>query len=145
MRKMAFFAVISAFFILSAEVVLAFNNHDFKGSYAFRLAGPSSIVLANESLTVATGIFLADGAGHLTGHGTFRSAGITCVATISGTYNIDTDGTGILASILNTTTPGCFNSVLDLSMVLFNKGNGAEVANNENDYMVGSLHRQFLK
>lgn len=122
--------------------VNAFNNANFKGPYAFGLVGPSSLVLANEPRTVATGFLLADGKGKVTGHGSFRSAGITCQGNISGKYNIKTDGTGILTSVISTSTPGCFTNVLDLAMVLANQGASFEVANIENDYMSGTFTRQ---
>jgi hypothetical protein len=135
-------------FILSSiilnSIAYAFNNSNFKGSYSFRFSGSSSYVLAHEADTVATGIINADGKGHITGHGTFRTAGISCIGNIVGTYNVITDGTGIISSIFNTVTPGCFRGVLDLSMAIFNNGNGVEVANIENDYLSGTLHRQVF-
>jgi hypothetical protein len=132
-------------FMLFSSIAYAFNNSTFKGNYGFRFSGLSSYVLAHESETVATGVINADGKGHISGHGSFRTAGITCIGTISGIYNVNGDGTGIISSVFNTNTPGCFNGVLDLSMVIFNQGNGVEVANTENDYLSGTLHRQILK
>lgn len=120
----------------------AFNNSNFKGNYAFRLLGPSSLVSANEPLTVSTGIVVADGNGHVTGHGSFRSAGVTCKGTIVGNYNIKADGTGVLSSTINTSTSGCTTSVLDLALVLSNQGVSLEAANTENDYLSGTFTRQ---
>jgi len=120
----------------------AFDNTYFKGPYAFRFSGLSSIVLANEPRTVATGMLNADGNGHVTGHGSFRSAGITCLGTIIGGYHINQDGTGVLNSILSTTTPGCFNIAFDTAIVLWNGGEVFELANTENDYLIGTLTKQ---
>ncbi|MES2216803.1 MAG: hypothetical protein V4501_00175 [Pseudomonadota bacterium] len=120
----------------------AFNNASFKGSYAFGLFGPSGMVLASESQTVATGIVVADGRGHVTGHGNFRSAGSTCTGTFTGKYNINVDGTGSLSSNINTSTPGCIPSVLDLAMVLANNGESFDVASVENDYLAGTFIKQ---
>lgn len=141
MKKIVFFMVVIHVLFLNTTAS-AFNNSNFKGSYAFRLAGPSSIVLVNEPRTVATGILIADGKGKVTGHGSFRSAGISCIGKINGSYTIQADGTGSLASIIDTSTPGCFRSVLDLAIVLAKQGESFEVANTENDYMAGTFTRQ---
>lgn len=127
---------------LSAMNASAFNNSYFKGTYAFRLSGDSSIVKAGEARTVSAGVLTADGKGHLFGHGTFRSAGITCVGSIKGAYTVNTDGTGSISSVVATGTPGCFPSVLDLAIVLHDDGDNFEAANVENDYMSGTLSRQ---
>ncbi len=140
-RIISFFTALTLF-TFAASTAHAFNNTSFKGSYAFCFVGPSSLVLANEPRTVATGVLVADGNGHLTGHGLFRSAGVSCVGNISGGYNINLDGTGTLSSAIHTTTPGCFTSVLDLAIVLANQGNIIKAANTENDYMSGTLTRQ---
>lgn len=131
--------------LFSVNTFAAYNNGSFKGSFSFRLTGTSSIVLANQATTVATGIIIADGKGGVTGHGSFRTAGITCIGTIKGIYHIDADGTGFLASNLSTSTPGCFTSVLDVAIVLADSGNRFEVSNNENDYLAGTLIRQVRK
>lgn len=128
-----------AFTLSSAH---AFSNKSFKGRYAFGLVGASSLVLASEPRTVATGVFVADGNGHVTGHGSFRSGGVTCLGNINGNYSVNTDGTGILSSNIQTSTPGCFTSVLDLAIVLANQGKIIEAANTENDYMSGTLTQQ---
>ena len=128
--------------MIAVQSIHAFNNSNFKGNYALRLMGPSSLVTTAESMTVATGLINADGKGHVTGHGKFRSHGVTCDGTIKGTYIIQLNGTGTLSSIFNTSTPGCFNSVFDFSLALSNNGKSFELANTENDYMVGKLSRQ---
>jgi hypothetical protein len=140
--KTSIIAISTIISVLLATPVSAFNNTNFKGGYAFRLVGPSSIVAANEPLTVATGVLKANGKGQVTGHGMFRSAGITCVGNITGTYTINSDGTGTFASNLNTSTPGCSTIVLDMSMALALNGKHFEVANIENDYLSGSFTQQ---
>lgn len=133
---------LSTALILSTGMAHAFNNHDFKGGYAFKFNGPSSIVLAHESLTVATGQMFADGSGHVTGRGRFRSAGVTCEGTITGSYNILLNGTGSLSSVMDTSTPGCFTTAFDLAMVLSNKGERFDVMSTEHDDLVGQLTQQ---
>lgn len=141
-KSLLFFTLTMLTILFFNGTASAFSNNNFKGSYAFRLVGPSSIVLANEPRTVATGLLVADGKGKVIGHGSFRSAGITCMGKMTGSYNIKVDGTGILTSVISTSTPGCFTSVLDLAIVLSNQGESFEVANTENDYMSGTLTRQ---
>jgi hypothetical protein len=134
--------VLTSIFTVQVNSAIAFNNSNFKGSYAFRLVGTSSIVRANEPRTVATGVLQADGKGNVSGHGSFRSAGITCLGNVSGHYTVNNNGTGLLGSVISTSTPGCFPIVLDLGMVLYDQGNNFEVANIENDYLSGTLTRQ---
>lgn len=140
--KIKSFFVLFSVFILNAGTANAFNNHDFKGGYAFQFNGPSSIVLAEESLTVATGYLFADGSGHVTGHGHFRSAGITCEGNITGSYDIKPSGAGYLTSVIDTVTPGCFTTALDLAVVVSNKGARFDVISTSNDYLAGQFTRQ---
>lgn len=132
-------ALLISSFALSAH---AFNNSNFKGGYAFRLTGPSSIVSANEPRTVASGVLNPDGKGSVIGHGKFRSGGITCDGNISGKYSINNDGTGLLSSVISTSTPGCITSVLDLALVLADNGKYFKVSSTENDYLSGSFIQQ---
>jgi hypothetical protein len=135
-------SMVMSFLLTLSPFAYAFNNSHFKGGYAFRLFGPSSVVLANQPLTVSSGVLVADGKGHVTGQGRFRSAGITCQGTITGNYTINTEGTGILTSAIQTSTPGCFTSVLDLALALAHRGEIFEASNTENDYLSGTFSRQ---
>lgn len=119
-----------------------FNNATFKGNYVYLLTGLSSIVLANESNAVATGILTADGNGSINGTGSIRSANVTCVVQINGTYTVNVNGSGNINSTASTTTPGCVSGVLDLNLVVANSGQIIAVASAENDYLSGSLTRQ---
>ena len=120
----------------------SFDNQSFTEGYSFRLEGLSSIVSANKSNTIATGQLLADGAGNVMGNGSFRSSGITCASTITGTYKIEPNGFGLLSTTISSKTPGCSSQQLNLQMVLSDKGVVVDVANSESDDMIGRLTRQ---
>lgn len=129
-------------FLIGPIYATPFSNATFKGNYAYLLTGLSSIVLANESNAVATGIITADGNGGVNGSGSIRSANVTCIVQITGTYSINANGSGNISSIANTNTPGCVSGVLDLNLVVANNGQVIAVASAENDYMSGTLTRQ---
>jgi len=124
---------------------VGFKLSDFSGSYAMRLAGTSTMVSAKPSLTVGVGILTTDGQGRLGGIGTMRSANVTCHGVFKGTYKVATDGAGSMTTLFTTSDPGCVTRAVDFNMALLQKGNGAEIASAENDYMAGSLHRQTPK
>jgi hypothetical protein len=119
-----------------------YTNNDFKGNYSLQLEGTSSIVRANQAATVGVGLVTADGNGNIKGSAKMRTAGITCVGTLIGRYRVDAGGYGVFTSVFTTSTPGCFTSVLDLTIGLHHRGSGATAANFENDYMHGNFYRQ---
>jgi hypothetical protein len=121
-----------------------FTIADLVGKYAYRLQGPSSVVRTFEPLTVGVGTFTFDGHGNTAGKGMLRSYGVTCRGTFVGNYKIDSDGTGLINTNFITNTPGCFSSVVDLSLAL-ESDNTAVVANYENDMMWGSVRRLKFK
>ena len=86
-----------------------------------------------QKVTVGVGLLVADGLGKVSGTGTMRSAGVTCHGSFAGNYAVNNDGTGSVSTNFTTNTPGCFASVVDVSLALYKKGNGAEIANSEND------------
>ena len=139
-KTVLLFSLSTVFF--SNMAIASFDKQDLKGGYAFRFEGLSSIVSVNESDMVATGQVLSDGAGNVTGHGNFRSAGITCAGNIKGTYNLEPNGTGILSTIINTTTPGCSTIPLNFAMILSDKSAKIDVVNSDNSIMKGQLTRQ---
>ncbi len=130
---------------LTRQDKTGFTPRDLSGSYAMHLSGASSVVNPNQSLTIGVGVLSADGAGKIAGIGTLRSAGVTCNGAFTGIYDLADDGTGTISTKFSTRDPGCFTSIINLSVAVFKKGNAAEIANSENDYLAGSLNRQFLK
>ena len=137
--------IICTLFCIFTVPVFAYNNTNFRGSYGFRVSGMSSFIVANEAVTVGTGIIIADGKGKVTGHGTFRTGGIRCEGTIEGLYQVNADGTGFLATVFAPTTPGCYRAAFDSDMVLINNGNSFEISSMENDYLSGTLTKQAIR
>ena len=142
MKKISLLLVVSTALLSNVTMAKSFENKSFKEGYAFHLSGLSSIVSVNKSNTIATGQLLADGAGNVTGSGNFRSSGITCAATITGTYQIQPNGLGSLTTTIDTKTPGCSSQQLNLAMVLSSNGSNIDVANSDNDDMIGTFSRQ---
>lgn len=133
-------------FILSFAIgpiyAAQYSNATFKGNYAYLLTGQSSIVLANESNTVATGVLTSDGIGGVNGSGIFRSGNIACSVQIVGTYSINANGSGNINTTANTNTQGCVSGILDFNLIIENNGQVIAVASAENDYMSGKLMHQ---
>jgi hypothetical protein len=50
---------------------------------------------------VGSGIFIADGRGNITGHESYVFNGNPCTATVSGTYSVNSDGSGNDSITLN--------------------------------------------
>jgi hypothetical protein len=85
------------------------------GNYAFRFSGYT--MDANDTLyhLAGIGLFSLDGAGKLTGSQTSSTTAMTgqsavhkyCQYTLSGTYTINGNGTGIATIDFNPTTAGC--------------------------------------
>jgi len=73
----------------------AFNNGSLKGSYSFLVAEwtSSSSVSAFNSL----GVMTFDGAGNLSGSYTANFAGTVVTGTFSGTYSVNSNGTGSMS------------------------------------------------
>jgi hypothetical protein len=71
-----------------------FSMHSLKGGYASTFSGKLNIGGGTLVPIMGTGLFIADGHGHLTGHETYTVDTTVCDASISGSYTIDPDGTG---------------------------------------------------
>ncbi|MGO9061730.1 MAG: hypothetical protein ACLQU2_30805 [Candidatus Binataceae bacterium] len=143
MLKLRSWLVTLALTFLIPATAFAYTNADFSGSYAPSVSGPSSVALASEPLTVGTGVMIADGAGNVSGHATLRSHSAACNGTFdSGLYHVDPDGTGYIAVNFDTSDPGCFSIVFDVSIALSGNGERVDIANDENDSMIGTLIQQ---
>ena len=84
-----------------------------KGSYGFSFSvavpGPTSVDFIG-----GTGVYMADGAGHLSGSESYNStlgSGHSCInVQISGTYAVNSDGTGTDTITLSSSDPSCSGS-----------------------------------
>jgi hypothetical protein len=105
-----------------------FTNASISGGYAFGVSGTNGT-----SVTAGSGVVTADGNGGITsGEETLNVGGISCHATLTGTYSINANGTGI-ATV--TATPdsasvakGCIGGTGDLSLAIANGGVGLILA-----------------
>jgi hypothetical protein len=90
----------------NAAAQSTFSLASLSGSYAGSFSG--SINTGTQLLPIlGTGIFVADGAGNLTGHETYTLVSTPCEAAIKGTYKVNPDGSGIDTITVTPSTPGC--------------------------------------
>jgi hypothetical protein len=118
-----------------------FTTAGLAGTYAFRLSGPEGF-----TQTVAAGVMTLDGAGAVTGRATFKKDGTgtaQCAGDIrDSTYGVNTDGTGFMA-LGFFPDPGCgFAEAVLLSIAVFRKGAGFELASTFNALYSGTARRQ---
>lgn len=74
-------------------------------NFAFGFAG--TVISGPATGPIAgTGIFAFTSAGTLTGTETFNAIGTVCTGTLSGTYTLNTDGTGTITVTFTSTTCG---------------------------------------
>ena len=83
----------------------AFNNGSLKGSYSFLMVKWTST--SSESAWNVLGIMTFDGAGNLSGSFTENQAGTVSTGTLSGTYSVNSNGTGSMSF----TCTGCSGTV----------------------------------
>jgi hypothetical protein len=92
-----------------------FSNSSLNGQYTYRLVGLAYTLQAAAIPYAEAGVFVADGSGHITG-GTddfVESGGVLATNSISGTYEIDNDGTGNI--VLNNTSFGTIGLAVTLA------------------------------
>ncbi len=75
-----------------------------------------------------TGVYQADGAGHLTGQETTNTNGQACSGTMTGTYTVNPEGTGTVSVTFTATTPGCTDVGFQQSLVILDSGRIVRVA-----------------
>ena len=112
----------------NAHAQTVFSSASIKGSY-----GISYIVaLPNASgptqFFSGTGVYQADGAGHLTGEETTNTNGEVCSGTLNGTYTVDPNGTGTVSVTFSPTTPGCSAGSFQQRLVIMQSGRIVRVA-----------------
>ena len=82
-----------------------FSVASLHGAYASRFSG--EVNTGKEWVPfLGTGVFIADGSGHVSGHETYMVGTQVCTATITGTYTVESDGTGSDA-VAYKAEPGC--------------------------------------
>ena len=98
----------------------SFSAAALQGAYASRFSGEVDTGKAWVPI-LGTGVFIADGSGHLTGHETYVVGTEVCTATITGTYTVGADGTGSDA-ITYKAQPGCEGGSYTQSLTIARHG-----------------------
>lgn len=105
------------------QAASGFTNASLNGSYAFGSSG-----VCNNSPCAGTGVVTADGNGNLiAGEETANIGGILCHGTFTGTYSVNSNGTGTATTALTVDSPsagrGCVGSTSQLSLAIASGGN----------------------
>jgi hypothetical protein len=117
----------------SRALSFGFSNRSIRGTYAGQFSGV--VIESGTPLNVVgSGIFIADGNGNISGHESYVFNGSPCAVKVSGTYQVNSDGSGS-TSITLTGPASCedtFTENLAIAdgghTVLFsNTGTGQEV------------------
>lgn len=112
----------------SAHADRAFSTASIRGSYGISY----SVALPNASgptqFLSGTGVYQADGAGHLTGEETTNANGEVCSGTLTGTYSVNPNGTGTVSVTFTPTTVGCSAVSFQQSLVIMESGRIVRVA-----------------
>lgn len=121
-------AVSSGGGVSTAHAQRSFSTASIRGSYATSY----SVALPNPSgptqYLSGTGVYQADGVGHLTGQETTNTNGQVCSGTMTGTYTVNPDGTGTVSVTFTATTPGCPDVSFQQSLVILDSGRIVRVA-----------------
>jgi hypothetical protein len=99
-----------------------FSPGSIRGSYGFSFA----VALLNDSgrtqFLSGTGLYFADGAGHLTGQETTNANGHVCSGTLAGAYTVTPNGNGTTSVTFTPTTAGCSVVSFQQSLVIMDAG-----------------------
>lgn len=106
---------------------------DFSGTWGFGVSGTVIFLTPNCSGTGVSipiaidGTLVGDGRGGLSGVQTLNAGGLVCAGTLSGSYTVNADGTGILNRVIFTPAPGsppqCTSTVGNSSFTFSNVTN----------------------
>jgi hypothetical protein len=125
----------------NAAAARGYSLNRLRGSYAGIFAG--KINTGTSLLPIlGTGIFVADGHGHLSGHETYTVDTTPCEATISGTYAIIPDGSGTDSITFTTSTPDCISGSYTQSLAIGQRGKLVLLSNTNGDQINEEWHLQ---
>ena len=141
----------AALVALAAAPALAAGNGDASPQQKFSAAslhGAYAGIFRGEVFTgkawepfLGTGVFIADGGGHLSGHETYKVGTQVCTATISGTYTVESDGAGSDA-VTFTAEPGCQGGKYTQSLAIADHGELVLLVNTNADRIEEEWHSQ---
>jgi hypothetical protein len=109
--------------MLSANAA-GFSNASLVGGYSLSETGET---LGTGSIKFAeVDVVTFDGVGRLSGHGTMNEGGTICASTVTGTYNVNADGSGS-ATLIQTPDPasaagGCTTISFPLALIISDAG-----------------------
>jgi hypothetical protein len=147
--KLGIFAMLAALSLLSIACggssgiagAAGFSQASMKGSFAGTFSG--NIYTGSQHLPIlGTGIYIADGAGNLTGHETYTVASTPCEATIKGTYTIEADGSGTDTVTFTTSSPGCTSGTYKQSLAIARSGQLVLLSNTTGGQIKEEWHLQ---
>ena len=119
----------------------SFSAATLQGAYASRFSGEVESGKAWVPI-LGTGVFIADGSGHVSGHETYMVGTQVCTATITGTYRVASDGTGSDA-ITYKAEPGCEGGSYTQSLAIARHGDLVLLVNtNAGDRIKEEWHSQ---
>jgi hypothetical protein len=124
-----------------ADAQKGFGLSNLKGTYAGIFSGKVNTGSGLIPL-LGTGIFIADGAGNLSGHETYTFNTTACEATIKGTYTINPDGAGTDSVTFTPTTPGCIGGSYTQSLAIGSAGDLVLLSNTNGDQINEEWHLQ---
>jgi hypothetical protein len=112
----------------NAHAQTVFSATSISGNYGISY----SVALPNASgptqFLSGTGVYQADGAGHLTGEETTNTNGEVCSGNLTGTYTVNPSGTGTVSVTFTPTTAGCSMVSFEQSLVIMESGRIVRVA-----------------
>lgn len=112
----------------TAHAQTVFSLASISGSYGISY----SVALPNASgaaqFLSGTGLYQADGAGHLTGTETTNANGEVCSGNLAGSYTVNPNGTGTTSVKFTPTTAGCSPVSFQQSLVIVDSGQTVRVA-----------------
>lgn len=105
-----------------------FSTSSIRGSYGTSYIVALSNLSGPTQFLSGTGIYYADGAGHLTGEETTNTNGQVCSGTLTGSYTVNPNGTGTASVTFAATTPGCSDVSIEQNLVIVDSGRIVRVA-----------------
>lgn len=125
----------------TARAHRGFSLVSLKGSYAIIFSG--KINTGTELLPIlGTGVIVADGRGHLSGHEAYTVETTPCEATLSGTYTINPDGSGTVSATFTTSSTGCTSGAYTQSLAIAQRGELVLLSNTNGDQINEEYHLQ---
>ncbi len=133
---------IGACYVLTTGAAAArgYSLKNLRGNYAGEFSGT---IFSNSTalLMSGTGLFTADGKGHIGGHESYTLNGTPCNATVSGTYAVNPDGTGTLSAEFNASGPGCESGSYTQSFAIGDSGHTVVLANSNKGQGINEVWR----